>query len=92
MNVPVIMIGPLLEQEKNNPRLMQHYRLGVSCRTPAEASRVIRSLLKDGAARLKEIRAAQREFRSFDSARNIAAFVAELAERMPEEEKRAGEE
>ena len=83
MNVPVIMIGPLLEQEKSNPRLMQHYRLGVSCRTPAEAPQVVRGLLTNDAARLREIRAAQREFRSFDSARNIASFVAELADRIP---------
>ena len=82
MNVPVIMIGPLLEQEKNNPRLMQHYNLGVTCRSPAEAPKVIRSLLKDHGARIREIRASQRAFRSFDSARNITGFIVELIDKL----------
>ena len=79
MNVPVVMIGPLLEQERSNPWFMQHYGLGVPCGSPAEVPEVIRGLLDDDAARLREIRAAQLAFRSFDSARNIAACAAELA-------------
>ena len=79
MTIPVVITGPLLAQEKSNPRLMQDYHLGVVCRSPADAPAIIRSLLYSNGRQLREIRAAQQAFRSFDSARNIALYVAELA-------------
>lgn len=80
MNVPLIMTGPMLEQEKDNPRLLEQYDLGVISGSPGDAPRIIRELLADHAARHREIRAAQRDFRSPDDARKIAAFAAELAQ------------
>ena len=77
--VPFIMIGPMLEQERDNPRLMQQHHLGVICASPDEIPGMISGLLADDAARLREIRAAQCAFRSFDTAREIALYVAELA-------------
>ena len=80
VNIPVIMTGPLPEQEKGNPGLMTGHRLGVICNSPKDVPQLIRSLLSDDAARLKEIREAQRAFRSEENARNIAVYIAGLAE------------
>lgn len=80
VNLPLIMMGPLPEQEKGNPRLMQDHSLGVVCGSPADAPLILRSLLRNGAARLKEIRAAQHACCRPDSARNIAEYVAEMTE------------
>ena len=80
MNVPVIMIGPLPEQERGNPKLMRDHNLGVICHSPTDVPEMIRSLLSSDAAKLKEIRAAQHAFRNEENARNIAAYVTELAE------------
>ena len=80
MNIPVIMTGPMPEQEKGNPGLMSEHHLGVICSSPKDVPHLIRSLLSDNAARLKEIRAAQRVYHSGENARNIAVFIAGLAE------------
>lgn len=80
MNLPVIIIGPVPEQEKGNARLMTDHNLGVICKSPADAPQVIGGLLSDHRARLKEIRAAQQAFRNADNARDIATYVKELAE------------
>lgn len=79
MGIPVVMTGPVLEQERSNGRLAREHHLGVPCESPADAPRVIRGLLDNGAAEYREIRAAQRAFRRFDTTRDIAAFAAELA-------------
>ncbi len=80
MNVPLIMTGPLPEQEKDNPRLMQNRGLGLISRSPDDVPKIINSLLCSHGERLGEIRAAQRAFSSPDGARQIAAYVAGLAE------------
>ncbi len=80
MNVPVIMIGPLLAQERDNPHLMEKHNLGVPCRSPAEVPGIIQDLLAGGAEKLREIRSAQRAYRSLDAARDIAVYVAGLAD------------
>jgi len=78
MALPFVMTGPMLEQEKDNPRLMEKYNLGIKSESPEDIPQIIQSLLDNGAARLLEIQASQRSWRSFDSAREIAGFVAEL--------------
>ena len=78
LKLPVILIGPELEQEKGNAQWMQDRGFGVICRSPAEAPQIIRSLLENDAARLREIRAALQTFRWSDSARNIADYIAKL--------------
>ena len=80
MAVPFIVAGPLPEQEKDNPRLMEQNNLGVISRSPGDIPSLIRSLLDNNAERLREIRASQRAFRNPGSARKIAEFVSELTE------------
>jgi processive 1,2-diacylglycerol beta-glucosyltransferase len=77
LKLPVVMIGPLPAQEKDNPRLIQENGLGVFCASPEDAPQIIRELLEDDGARFRKIRAAQEKFRRFDDARNVAVFVAE---------------
>ena len=76
LQLPVIVIGPVPEQEKGNAQLMQDRGFGVACASPSEAPGIIRSLLENDAARLRDIRAAQQAFRCCDNARNIADYVA----------------
>ena len=78
MNLPMIMIGPQPEQEKDNPKLFQKYNLGVYSKSPNEAPIIIQSLLADDAARWKGIRQAQHAIRGLDTARSIAEYVAAL--------------
>ena len=80
VNIPVIMTGPLPEQEKGNPGLMSSHHLGVICNSPEDVPELLRSLISDDAARLKKIRAAQHAFRSDENARKIAVYTAGLAE------------
>lgn len=80
LNIPLVVIGPLPEQEKDNPRLIKDHDLGVVCRSPDDIPQIISFLLGSDALRLREIRSAQRSFRCLDNARNIAAYVAELTE------------
>ena len=80
MGVPLIIIGPMPEQERDNPKLVQKYNLGVVSQSPEDVTGIIHGLLDNGAARLGEIRASQRRQRYFDHARDIAVYVAELTE------------
>lgn len=80
MNVPVVVIGPLPEQEKDNPRLMEDHNLGVVSRSPDDLPQLLRSLRSNRGERLREIRASQRAFRCQDNARSIADYVAGLTE------------
>ena len=80
MAVPLIVIGPMPAQEKDNPTLISKYNLGVVSESPGDIPRMIRDLLDNDAERLTEIRDSQRSRRSFESARKIAVYVAELAE------------
>ena len=80
MNVPLVITGSPLRQERDNPRIMQERGFGVVCSSPSEIHTVIDSLLDNGGARLGEISAAQRSGRSFDSARDIAVYVTRLCE------------
>ena len=78
MNVPLIITGALPGQERDNPMLMQSYNLGVVSESPEDVPLIIRDLLYNGGTRLREIRAAQREYRNFDNAKNIAEYVVGL--------------
>ena len=80
LTVPLIMIGPLPEQEKGNPELMERNHLGVISRSPEDIPEIFQSLLSDDAARYREIREAQRAWRSLDQARKIAEYVAGLVD------------
>ena len=80
MTVPVVIIGPMPAQEKDNPRLVEKYNLGIVSGSPEELPRIIRELLIDDAALLRKIRASQRAWRSFNNARDLALYIAELAE------------
>ena len=78
LGLPVIMTGPFLEQERGNFTLAKDHSLGAVSLSKRDVVSVIRDLLKDDAAGLKKIRAAQEEYRCFDSAHDIAAFALEL--------------
>lgn len=80
MNVPLIITGALPGQERDNPLLMLNYNLGVISESPEDVPLIIRDLLYNDGARLKEIRKAQRAYRNFDNARNIVDYVVSLAE------------
>jgi len=78
LNLPLIMTGSALLQEKGNAELMRDLGFGVICGSPEEVPEIIRDLTADHGAKLRAIRKAQREYRSFDNARNIAVYVADL--------------
>ena len=78
LQLPIVMIGPLPAQEKDNPRLILENRLGVFCPSPADVPGMIHDLIEDGGTRFREIRAAQKMYRRLDDARNVAAFAAKL--------------
>ena len=80
MNLPLIMTGPALSQEKGNAEMMRDLGLGVICGSAKEVPEIIRNLTDDNGARLREMQEAQRAYRSFDSAKEIAVYVAGLAE------------
>ncbi|NLG24142.1 MAG: glycosyltransferase [Clostridiales bacterium] len=74
-NVPVLITGALPGQEADNPSLMERHHLGVMCPSPSAVKRVVSDLVADGGAQLKDIIRAQREYRNFDNAKNIADLV-----------------
>ncbi len=78
LELPVIMVGTDLAQERGNTRLMEKNGLGVSCPSADSIPQTIAGLLAGDGKRLQEIRAAQRAFRRPEDARNVAAFVASL--------------
>lgn len=76
--VPIIMTGPFLEQERGNFTLADNFNLGVVCNSPDDIQAHITDLLANDGEKLKKIRAAQKEYRCFDNAYNIASYVREL--------------
>ena len=80
MNVPLIITGALPGQERDNPLLMLNYNLGVVSESPEDVPLIIRDLLYNNGARLKDIRRSQREYRNFDNAKNIAEYVVSITE------------
>ena len=78
MNLPLIVTGALPGQERDNPKLIAKHRLGVVCKTPEELPALIDSLLANDCALYRKIRTAQREYRNFDNAKNIADYVVGL--------------
>lgn len=78
MNLPLIVTGALPGQERDNPKLIEKHKLGLICRTPEELPRLIDRLTAENCALYREIRAAQREYRNFDNAKNIAEYVCSL--------------
>ena len=78
MNLPLMVTGALPGQERDNPRLIADHHLGVISNSPEEAPALIRQLLADDQRLYREIRAAQREYRNLDNAKNIAEYVVGL--------------
>ena len=78
LELPVMMIGTDLAQERGNTRLMEKNGLGVSCPSAADIPQMISGMIAGDGKRLREIRAAQRAFRRLDDARDVAVFVASL--------------
>ena len=78
VGLPLVMVSGMPQQEKGNPGLMLAHGLGVVCDSPEELPRVLQGLFDGGAAGLAAIRRAQQDYRSLDTAENIARYVAEL--------------
>ena len=79
MGVPLMITGSLPGQESDNPALVVTHNLGVVCGNPESAPALVKALMNCGGKRLTEIREAQRNYRNFDSAKNLAARLYELA-------------
>lgn len=79
LGLPLIITGSLPGQEADNPAMMVAHNLGVICGSAESLPAVVNTLMDRDGKRLKEIRAAQREYRNLDNARNIAAFLHETA-------------
>ncbi|MBO4538377.1 MAG: hypothetical protein J5694_05895 [Erysipelotrichaceae bacterium] len=75
VNLPLVITGPLLEQERDNPRLMQENGLGVICYSPDELPAIINDLRRDNGAGLIRIRKAQHGYRCAENAGQIAEAV-----------------
>lgn len=78
MNLPLIVTGALPGQERDNPKLIAEHDLGLICRSAEDLPQLIARLTADNCALYRKIRAAQREYRNFDNAKNIAEYVAGL--------------
>ena len=78
MNLPLIVTGALPGQERDNPKLIANHKLGLICKTPEDLPRLIDQLTADNCALYRQIRTAQREYRNFDNAKNIAEYIARL--------------
>ncbi len=80
MNIPLIITGPLLEQERGNRQLIRQYDLGLICQRPKELGGLINELLADDAALWRRIAQSQRRYRRFGSAQRLAEYLAALAD------------
>lgn len=79
LNVPLMITGSLPGQEADNPALMITHNLGILCENPESAPSIVKALMANNGKRLREIRSAQRDYRDFDNAKNIAKRLHELA-------------
>lgn len=80
MNVPILITGSLPGQEEDNPALMVSHNLGVVCETPEATPAVIMTLIHENGRRLREIRAAQREYRDLDIAKDMVKGLYEITQ------------
>lgn len=78
INLPLVITGPLMEQERGNPKLMTDNGLGVICGSPDQLPQIIEELRRDCGARLRQIRKAQSAYRCSDSAERIAECMIKL--------------
>ena len=78
LGIPIIMTGPVLEQERGNFTLAKEHNLGLVSNDENDIQGLIRSLIKDDATGLKNMRTAQEEYRCLDNAKNIALYTLEL--------------
>ena len=78
LGVPIIMTGPILEQERGNFTLAQEKNLGLVCLKVDDILPLIRSLVINDGEGLKKMREAQEQYRDLDSALNIATYSLEL--------------
>ncbi len=74
-NVPLIITSALPGQEEGNPYYIIKYNLGVMCKSTRALKDTISDLLLSNAERLNKIKAAQRDFRNPDVAKNIVDFL-----------------
>jgi len=74
-NVPLIINGALPGQEQGNPMYAEKYGLGLTCRNINGLRKAMDSMLDNGAAKLKEIKQAQRDFRNPLNAQQIVDFI-----------------
>lgn len=79
LGVPLMITGSLPGQEADNPALMISHNLGILCENPESAPAIVTALMSNDGKRLREIRQAQREYRNFDNAKNIAERLHGLA-------------
>lgn len=79
-NVPILVTGALPGQEANNPAFIMQHGLGMACKTIDSVKPIVGALLAERGKRLKEIRDAQKAFRDFDIAKNIAEYIYEMTE------------
>jgi processive 1,2-diacylglycerol beta-glucosyltransferase len=74
-NVPLIITGALPGQEQGNPAFAEKHNLGVVCNSLQDIKHIIQDLLANDAAKLNNIKLAQREYRNPNAARSIVDFI-----------------
>lgn len=74
-NVPLVITGALPGQEQGNPGFVESHALGVLCDSPDTLGDAVDRLIRNDLAKYRAIKQAQREYRSFDSAKDIATIV-----------------
>jgi UDP-N-acetylglucosamine:LPS N-acetylglucosamine transferase len=89
-NLPIIIIGALPGQEKDNPMFAEKHNLGVYCKETEQLTSVIEEMLANDGERLTTIMESQRNFINEHAAEDILNFLltAEKAEYEPLKKKR----
>lgn len=80
-NTPLVITGALPGQEEGNPEYVKKNNLGVLCKNLRYLRYVVHDLLANQAAKLNQIKKAQREFRDPDIAKNIVDFILSIEKR-----------
>lgn len=73
--VPIVVTGALPGQEEGNPGYIEKYNLGVVCDDTKNLKNTVNLLLENNAARLKQIKQAQQNFRNPNTAADIVKFI-----------------
>ena len=79
---PIIATYAFFGQEKKNPAFIQNHKLGVFCKKTKLLPDVIERLIKNNAEGLKEITKNHAAFYKRDSAKRIAKFALQCAEKL----------